>query len=124
MTAAVPDVIVEAADLVAIAVQQRGGVVLREVFELQQHVRPAAFDRLNKLFDEGVVLLAGDARMAPAHVQRIVEALRVVGADVQHHRQRVGRADAAAGGVQRQLADGDAHAADARSPGRGYARRR
>ncbi|MND99300.1 hypothetical protein D3C80_916830 [compost metagenome] len=52
------NVVVEAADFVTVAVQQRGGVILRKIFELQQHVRPAAFDRLDKLFNKGVVFVA------------------------------------------------------------------
>ena len=51
--------------------------------------------------------------MTPAHIEGVIEQLLVVGAHVQHHRQAVGGGDAAAGGVERQLADGDAHAADA-----------
>ena len=51
--------------------------------------------------------------MTPAHIEGVIEQLLVVGAHVQHHRQAVSGGDAAAGGVERQLADGDAHAADA-----------
>ncbi|RMP75175.1 hypothetical protein ALQ20_200133 [Pseudomonas syringae pv. atrofaciens] len=51
--------------------------------------------------------------MTPAHVHRVVQQLTVVGADIQHDRQRVRRADPATSGVQRQFADRDAHAADA-----------
>ena len=54
--------------------------------------------------------------MAPAHVEGVVQQLLVVGAHVQHHRQAVGGRDAAAGGVEGQLADGNAHAADALIP--------
>ena len=50
--------------------------------------------------------------MTPAHIQRVVEQLLVVGADIQHDRQGVGRADTAAGGIERQLTDRDAHPAD------------
>ena len=107
------DVVVEAAQLVLVAVEQRGGIALGKVFELQQDLGPAALDRLNEGIDELVVLLPGDARMTPAHIEGVIEQLLVVGAHVQHHRQAVSGGDAAAGGVERQLADGDAHAADA-----------
>ena len=110
------DVIVEAAQLVLVAVEQRGGIALGEVFELQQDLGPAALDRLDEGIDELVVLLPGDARVAPAHVEGIVEQLLVVGAHVQHHRQAVGGGDAAAGGVEGELADGNAHAAYALIP--------
>ena len=96
----------------AIAVEQRHGVFLREVFELQQHVRPAGFNRLDNVVDKLIVLVVGNTRVTPAHIQRIVQQLLVVGTDVQHHRQRVGRADTAAGGIQRQFTDRNAHPAD------------
>ncbi|SPZ62058.1 Uncharacterised protein [Serratia quinivorans] len=51
--------------------------------------------------------------MTPAHIQRIVQALWVVGTHVQHYRQGIGRADTTAGGIQRKLADRNAHAANA-----------
>ncbi len=51
--------------------------------------------------------------MPPADVERVVEPLVVVGADVEQDRQRRGRVDAAAGRVERELADRDAHAAGA-----------
>ncbi|CCJ96999.1 hypothetical protein BN130_3343 [Cronobacter malonaticus 507] len=51
--------------------------------------------------------------MTPAHIERIVQQLLIVGADIQHDRQRIRRADAAAGGVERELADRNPHAADA-----------
>jgi hypothetical protein len=110
------NVIVEAAQLILVAVEQRGGIALGEILELQQDVRPAALDRLDEGIDELVVLFAGDARMAPPHVEGVVQQLLVVGAHVQHHRQAVGRGDAATGGVEGELADGNAHAADALIP--------
>ena len=106
------NIIIEAAQFVAIAIQQRHGVGLGEILELQQHVRPATLHRGHEIGDEGVVLGLGHPRMAPAHVHRIVEQGLVVGADVESDRQRIGRADTATGGIQRQLADRNAHAAD------------
>ena len=69
--------------------------------------------RLDEVVDKLIVLVVGDARMAPAHIERIVEQLLVVGPDVQHHRQGIRRADAAAGGVKREFTDWDPHPANA-----------
>ena len=51
--------------------------------------------------------------MAPAEVQRVVEEFDVVGAHVEHDRKSASGVDAADEGVQRELADRDAHPADA-----------
>ena len=106
------DIVVKGADLIAVAVEQRHGVLLRKVFKLQQHVRPAGLNRLDHVVNELVVLVIGNTRVAPAHIQRIVQQLLVVCSDVQHDGQGVSRADAAAGGVQRQFTDRDPHSAD------------
>ena len=94
------DIVVKGADLIAIAVQQRHRVLLRKVFELQQHVRPAVFHGLDEIVDKLVVLFVGNTRMTPAHIQGIVQQLLVIGAHIQHHRQGIRRADAATGGVE------------------------
>ena len=107
------NVIVERADLITVAVQQRHGVFLCEVFELQQHVRPAVLHGLDEIIHKLIVLVVGNARVTPAHVQRIVQQLLVIGPHVKYHRQGVGRADPAAGGIQRELTDGDPHPANA-----------
>ena len=106
------NIVVKRADFIAVAVEQRHGVLLRKIFKLQQHVRPAGLNRLDHVVNELIVLVVGNAWMAPAHIQRIVEQLLVVCSDVQHDRQGVSRADAAAGGVQRQFTDRDPHSAD------------
>ena len=107
------DVVVEGAEPVAIAVEQPRRVVLGEVLPLQQHVGPALCDGADELLDEVVVILTPHAGVMPADVERIGQAVLVVGADVEEDRQRgVGR-NAAAGGVERELADRDAHAAGA-----------
>ncbi len=84
-----------------------------EILELQQGLREGALHALDEDIEEIVVILAGHALVAPADIHRILEALLVVGADVEQDRQRCLGADAAAGGVERQLADRDPHAAGA-----------
>ena len=106
------NIVVEAAELVLVAVEQWHGVVLGEILKLQQDVGPAALDRLNEGIDKLGVLIPRDTRIAPSHIEGVIQQLLVVGADIQHHRQAVGGRDAATGGVEGELADGNAHAAD------------
>ena len=107
------DVVVERAQPVAVAIEQQVGVVLGEVLPLQQHVREDLHHGLDEGLDERVVVRPDDALVAPAEVVGVVATLLVVGADVEHDRQRGGRVDAATGGVERELADRDAEAVGA-----------
>ncbi|MNQ73939.1 hypothetical protein D3C85_886850 [compost metagenome] len=84
-----------------------------EVLELQHHLGPAFMDGRHYLVHEVVVGLAVDARGLPAEVGVILQQRRVVGAHVHAQGQGARRVDAAGGGVERQLADADPHAADA-----------
>src|SRR6478672_13483142 len=63
---------------------------------------------------EGEILFAAHAVLAQALVKRIIEQDLVVGANVEDDGQTVLRRHAGAGGVERELADGDAHAAGAK----------
>jgi hypothetical protein len=65
---------------------------------------------VDELLDELVVLGAARPLLFQADVHGAVEQVLVVGADVERDRQRVGRMDAGAGRVERELADRDAHA--------------
>ena len=119
------DVVIECAQPVAIAIQQASRVGAGEILPLQQDVGPAGVDGRNDLLDEPVVVVAADAFMPPADIQRVGQAVLVVGPDIQQNRQGQGRMDAGAGGVEGQLADRDAHAARALGRrGPGSARRR
>ena len=75
--------------------------------------RQFLLDGLHELLDEVEIGLAGHALVPPADVFRRGQSFRVVGADVQDDRQRPRRMDTADQRVERQLADGDAHAAGA-----------
>ena len=68
---------------------------------------------MDELFDERVVGLAAQPGMAPAEVQVIGEERGVVGAHVEADRQRARGMDAGGGGVERELAHRDGHAAGA-----------
>ena len=107
------DVVVEGQQLVAVTGQDRQRVHGGEVFPLQQHIRQLPLHRGDELVDERVVLVVVDAPVAPAEVLRVLEQFGAIGAHVEHDRQRAGGIDAADEGVERQLADRNAHPADA-----------
>ena len=77
------NVVIEGAQLVAIARQQPVGVAKREILPMQQHVRPALAHRVDERLDEIVVLGAAHALVAPADIERIVEQMLIVGADIE-----------------------------------------
>jgi hypothetical protein len=107
------DVVVEAAQLVPIMRQQPVGVANRKILPVQQYVRPARAHGIDERGNEVVVGGAAHAFVPPADVERVGQKLFVVGADVEEDRQRDRRMQAGAGGVERELADRDAHAAGA-----------
>ena len=107
------DVVVEAAHAIAVALQQRNGRLVGEVLELDAAAREHLLHRHHEFLHEGVVLGAGDAALPQAGVQRILQESLVVGAHVQRHGQRGLGRHATERRVQRQLADGNAHAAHA-----------
>ena len=85
----------------------------REVLPLQQHVGQLRADGLDEAVDELGVGVLVDAVVAPAQVEGVLEERGVVGAHVEQDRQGAGGVDAADQRVERELADRDAHAADA-----------
>ena len=107
------DVVVEGADLVAIARQDRDGVDVGEVLPLDAAFRVELLHRRHELVDEGQIFVAAHAVLAQAEIERVVEQSLIVRADVENDRQAVLRRHAGAGGVERELADRDAHAAGA-----------
>ena len=107
------DVVIEHAQLIAVARQQVGGMLAGKVFKLQHHLGPAAANGGHHLVHEVVVSFPVDARRLPAEVGVILQQLGVVGAHVDTQGQGTGRIYAAGGAVEGQLADADPHAADA-----------
>ena len=107
------DVVVEGEQLVAVALEDRQRVRGGEVLPLQQHVGQLLVHGGDELVDERVVVVVADPSVAPAEILRVFEQFDVVGAHVEHDRQGAGRVDPADEGVQRELADRDAHPADA-----------
>jgi hypothetical protein len=107
------DVVVEAEQLVAVALQDRQRVRGGEILPLQQHTGQFGAHGLDEPVDEIVVAGAGQSMMPPAKVHGVGQEPGVVGADVQKDRQSARRIDTTQRRVQRQLADRDAHATDA-----------
>ena len=87
--------------------------MIGEVLELDQHAGESGARGGDELVDEFVVGRAGEPLLADADVIGVVEQSLVVGADVEHHRQAELGMNAGAGGVERQLADRNAHAVGA-----------
>src|SRR5262249_55633696 len=104
-------VVVEGAEPVAISLEQAVGGLLGGGLPPEQHGRGISLGGLGGGGGEGVVFRAGDALVPPPDVERVVEPLAVVGPRVEQDRQGGAGVDAAAGGIERQLADRDAHAA-------------
>jgi hypothetical protein len=105
------DVVVEGADLVAISREDGDRVEIGEILPLDAAFRVELLDRRYEFVDEGEILFAAHAVLAQALVKRIIEQDLVVGANVEDDGQTVLRRHAGAGGVERELADWDAHAA-------------
>ncbi len=80
---------------------------------MQQDVRPAFAYGGDEDLDELVVFGAAHALVLPADIKRIRQVFLIVGADVEQDRQRGRRMQPGAGGVERELADRNAHAAGA-----------
>ena len=95
-------------------VQQRVGVRREEVLELDQRVGILLLHRGDELFDEGEVRLAFDALARIAEVEHVVEQISslLVPTSSVTGRQCFGGMPAQAR-VERELADGDAHAVGA-----------
>ena len=103
-------VVVIDAVLVAVALEQVHGVATRPILEVNAALREHLLHRLDELVDKRIKFRGRRARLAHAQIQRIVQVLLVVGARVEVHGQQVLRRHAGAGGVELQLADGDARA--------------
>src|SRR5262249_19264735 len=63
--------------------------------------------------DKGEILLAAHAVLAQALIERVIEQDLIIRADVENDRQTILRRHAGAGGIERELADRDAHPASA-----------
>ncbi len=103
-------VVVVDAVLVAIAPEQVHCVRARPIFEVNAAFREHFLYCFDELIDKGIKVRGRRARLAHSQIQRIVQVLLVIGACVEVHRQQVLRRHSGAGGIELQLADGDARA--------------
>ena len=107
------NVVVESAGAVTIFFQKAEGIAVAEIFELHQHAGEIFSDRDHEFLDERVVSFAANPFLPQAGVKRIRQKRFVVGADVNHHRQALRGMNSGARGVEREFADGNAHARSA-----------
>src|SRR5690554_6178151 len=92
------------------ALQDRHGIGLGKIFELNKHSWPALLCGIDEEVYKGVVFWTSDAPVPLTHIHGVIERLLIIGTNIQSHRQSIGWTDATASGVDRELADGDAHA--------------
>ena len=76
-------------------------------------MRPALIHRLDEGFDEFVIFFAAHPLMMPADIEGIAQAIFVIGPDIEKDGQGGGGVQASTCGVEREFADGNAHAAGA-----------
>src|SRR5258708_17266656 len=76
-------------------------------------MRPALAYGIDEGGDERVIGVAAHPFVLPADILRIIQVLPAVGADVEDDRQRRRRMQSGARGIERELADRNAHAAGA-----------
>src|ERR1022692_5257112 len=107
------DIVVEGAEPVAVAFEQSSRVDAGKIFPLQQHMWIARDHGADEGFDEIVVFGTAHPLVTPADIERIFKALDIVGTDIEQDRQTRLWMNAGAGGVKRELADGDSHASGA-----------
>ncbi|CAM5616329.1 hypothetical protein SVIOM74S_07327 [Streptomyces violarus] len=107
------DVVVEGEQPVPVAGEDRVRVGGGEVLPLEQRAGQLRLHRRDERLDHLVVIGAGQPAGAPAEVARVAEQVLVVRADVQQDRQGAGGVDATDRRVEAELADRDAHPADA-----------
>jgi hypothetical protein len=83
------DVVIECADLVAVALEDRHGIDVRKVFPLDAAFRVELLHRCHELLNERNVFSAADAALPQSQVEWIVEQSLVVRADIENDRQEV-----------------------------------
>jgi len=80
------DVVVEGADLVLVACQDRDGVEVREILPLDAAFRPEILHGRDELIDEGLVVVAARTVLAQSEIERVLQQGLIVRADVEHDR--------------------------------------
>lgn len=99
------DVVVEAAVLVAVAVEVVEGLLGLKVLELDGHVGVDLGNSLHELVHEGLLLGNGDTLRADAKVEGVLQVVLVVGSGVEDNGEGVLGVDAGGTGVEGELSD-------------------
>src|SRR6202030_354773 len=100
--------------LIAVALEQVHGIYPSPVLEVNATLREYFLHRLYEFVDERIKILGGWAGLAHAQVQGIAQVLLIVSARIEVHREQILRRYTGAGGVQLQLANGDARSVGAK----------
>lgn len=78
------------------------------IFKLNDHAWPPLLRRGHEFCNKLLLFFRSDAVLLQAKIQRVFELVCVVGADINHNRESVGRVDACTCRVQGKLAHRDA----------------
>jgi hypothetical protein len=105
-------IVIEHAVVRRVCGEDVAGVFGPEVLEMQHRVGEQLMRGCDAGLNECVVVRAAVLRVAVTQVERVIQQGLVVGADIQRQRDGATRVDTGAGGVDRQLADGDLDTAD------------
>src|SRR4029077_13311403 len=97
------DVVIECADLVPVALENRHGADVREVLPLDAAFRIELLHRGHELVDKFHVFATSDAVLPEAEVERVVEQSWVVRADIKNDRQAVSRRHAGTSRAEGEL---------------------
>jgi len=101
-------VVIVDAIFVAIALEQVDGVCSRPILKVDAAFREHFLHRLNEFVDERIQLVGRWPGLAHAEIEWIAQVLLIVGTGVEIHGQQVLRRYSSAGGVELELADGNA----------------
>ena len=110
-TAGALDVVVEAGQLPAVAIEQQPGMAGAEILPVQAGAGAFLLHRRHEFIQKSQIGVAAEPGLPQAGIERIAEQLRAVGAHIQGHRQHPLRVETGAEGVHRQLALADVDAA-------------
>jgi len=100
------DVVVERGNDVAEGVEDGECSVLGEVLPLDDGARPSPVHRVDERGHEREVCVAAESLALDAEVERVLEQVLAIGADVEDGGHGTERADAAANRVECKLSDG------------------
>lgn len=95
------NIIVECAIVIAVFVEESEGIMIAEIFELNERILTVTLDHgRHEFVDELVICRSGDTFLSQTNVQRVFQKVFVVGADIDQNGQALVRFDAGQGSVQ------------------------